>query len=179
MNSPTTEGRAGNAADENAIREIHRRMIDAWNEGNGEAFVESLTDDADFVVFEGTHLKGRREAASFTKRVFDTVVKGSRLEGEVKFVRFLSPGTAVMHAVVRTAPAGRTETTSEGRDSMELYVMTKRDGAWRTQEIINARKVSLDRQFFLDDIDSLPDEAKREVIGLVAALKQRAQSRRG
>jgi hypothetical protein len=94
-------------------------------------------------------------------------------------VRFLSPGTAVMHAVVRTAPAGRTETTSEGRDSMELYVMTKRNGAWRTQEIINARKVSLDRQFFLDDIDSLPDEAKREVLGLVAALKQRAQSRPG
>jgi hypothetical protein len=45
MNSATTEVQAGNAADENAIREIHRRMIDAWNEGNGEAFVESLTDD--------------------------------------------------------------------------------------------------------------------------------------
>ena len=36
-------------------------------------------------------LEGRQELAVFTQQIFDTVVKGSRLEGEVKFVRFLSP----------------------------------------------------------------------------------------
>jgi hypothetical protein len=35
MNSQTTQTRVSNAADENAIRAIHQRMIDAWNAGDG------------------------------------------------------------------------------------------------------------------------------------------------
>jgi hypothetical protein len=42
----------------------------------------SVYDGADFVAFEGTHLKGRQELASFHRPIFGTVVKGSRLEGE-------------------------------------------------------------------------------------------------
>jgi uncharacterized protein (TIGR02246 family) len=97
-----------NAIDEDAIRAIHQQMIDAWNSGSGTAFAAPFTNDADFVVFEGTHLKGRQEIASFTQQILDTVVKGSRLEGEVKFVRFLSPQLAVMHSLVRTTLRGYT-----------------------------------------------------------------------
>jgi uncharacterized protein (TIGR02246 family) len=53
------------AADEDAIRAIHQRMIDAWNVGDGAGFAASFTEDADFVAFEGTHLKGRQEIALF------------------------------------------------------------------------------------------------------------------
>jgi uncharacterized protein (TIGR02246 family) len=81
--------RTQTTADEDAIRAIHQRMIDAWNTGDAAAFAP-FTDDADFIAFEGTHLKGRREIASFHQQIFDTVVKGTRLQGEVKFVRFLS-----------------------------------------------------------------------------------------
>ena len=81
----------------------------------------------------GTHLKGRQEIASFTQRVYDTVVTGSRLEGEVVFVRLLSPALALMHSVVRMAFRGQTA-TSLSRDSMELTVVTKRDGAWRARD---------------------------------------------
>jgi hypothetical protein len=42
-------------------------------------------------------VRERQKIASFTQHVFDTVVTGSRLEGEVKFVRLLSPTLAVMH----------------------------------------------------------------------------------
>ena len=83
MNSqPTTQ----TAADEGTIRAIHRRMIDAWNAGDSTAFAAPFTDRADFVAWDGTHLKGRREIAAFHRQIFDTVVKGSRLEGEVKFL---------------------------------------------------------------------------------------------
>jgi uncharacterized protein (TIGR02246 family) len=100
MNSQTlTEA----AADEDAIRAIHRRMIDAWNAGDALAFAAPFTDEADFVAFEGTHLKGRREIGSFHQEIFDTVVRGTRLQGEVEFVRFLSAALAVMHSVVRVS----------------------------------------------------------------------------
>jgi uncharacterized protein (TIGR02246 family) len=48
-------------------------MIDAWNTGDSLAFAAPFTDDADFVVFEGTHLKGRQQIASLTQQIFDTV----------------------------------------------------------------------------------------------------------
>jgi uncharacterized protein (TIGR02246 family) len=76
MNSQTT---TQTAADEDAIRAIHQRMIDAWNAGDGAVFAAPFTDDADFVAFEGTHLKGRQEIALFHERIFDTVVKDRAL----------------------------------------------------------------------------------------------------
>lgn len=172
MNSRTTQTPAPNAADEDAIRAIHRQMIDAWNVGDGAAFAAPFTDDADFVVFEGTHLKGRQQIASFTQQIFDTVVKGSRLEGEVKFVHLLSPVLAVMHSTVRTTLRGQAE-ASPGRDSMQLTIVTKRDGEWRGEGLLNARRLTMERQYFLDDIDSLPAEAQRQVTDLVASLKKR------
>ena len=115
------------AADEDAIRGIHQRMIDAWNAGDAAAFAAPFTDAADFVAFEGAHLKGRREIASFHQQIFATVVKGTRLQGEVKFVRFLSAVVAVMHSAVRVTLQGQAE-ASPSRDSMQLTVVTKHDG---------------------------------------------------
>jgi uncharacterized protein (TIGR02246 family) len=114
MNSQKAQTRASTPADEDVIRAIHRRMIDAWNAGDGAAFAASFTDGADFVVWDGTHVKGRQQIASFTQRIFDTVVKGSRFEGEVNFVRFLSPVLAVMHSEVRVTLPGQT-TASPGQ----------------------------------------------------------------
>jgi hypothetical protein len=38
-------------------------------------------------------------------------------------------------------------------------------------EEMNARRLTMERQLFLDDIDSLPAEAQRQVTDLVASLK--------
>jgi uncharacterized protein (TIGR02246 family) len=65
MNSQKNQTPTPNAADENAIRAIHRRMIDAWNAGDGAAFAAPFTDESDFVAWEGTHLKGRQESRRF------------------------------------------------------------------------------------------------------------------
>ena len=151
MQSQTT---AQTAADEDALRAIHLRMIDAWNASDSEAFAASFTDDADFIVFEGTHLKGRQEITQFHQRIFDTVLKGSRLEGEVKFVRLLSPVFALLHSAVRLTLSGRTEATPS-RDFMQLIVVTKRDGEWRSEALMNARRLTMERQLLLDDIDAL------------------------
>jgi hypothetical protein len=37
---------------------------------------------------------------------------------------------------------------------------------------MNARRLRIERQLFLDDIDSLPAESQRQVTDLVAALKK-------
>ncbi len=61
--------------------------------------------------------------------------------------------------------------TSQSRDSMQLFVVIKRDQDWRIEGLLNARKLTLERQFFLDEFDSLSEEAQRQVTDLVAGLK--------
>jgi uncharacterized protein (TIGR02246 family) len=177
MNAKTTQTPPNHTADEDAIRAIPQRMIDAWNKGSGEAFAAPFTEDADFVAFEGTHLKGRQEIASFHQQIFDTVVKGSRLEGGVKFVSFLNPQLAVMHSTALVTLPGQKD-PSPSRDSMQLFVVAKRDGEWRAEAVLNARRLTIERQLFSDDFDSLPKEAQRQVTDLVTSLKQRHQPHR-
>ena len=83
----------------------------------------------------------------------------------------LSAVLAVMHSIVRVTLHGQTE-ASPSRDSMQLTVVTKRDGEWRSEGLMNARTLTMERQLFLDDIDSLPAEAQRQVTDLVASLKK-------
>lgn len=161
-----------NAADEAAIRAIPLQMIEAWNQGSGASFAAPFTETADFIAFEGTYLQGREQITAFHQQIFDTVVKGTRLEGEVKFVHFLNPQLAVMHAVARVTLAGQTR-TSPSRDSMQLFVVAKHNGNWRVEAVLNARQLTLERQFFLDDFDALTAEAQRQVTDLIASLKQR------
>lgn len=157
-------------ADESAIRASLHQMIDAWNQGSGEGFAAPFSETADFIAFEGTHLKGRKAIAAFNQQAFDTVVKGTHLEGEVNFVRFLNPQLALMNGVVRVM-LPRQPKTSPSRDSMQLFVVMKHDEDWRIEGLLNARKLTLERQFFLDEFDSLSEEAQRQLTNLVAGLK--------
>ncbi|MEW6737477.1 MAG: SgcJ/EcaC family oxidoreductase [Acidobacteriota bacterium] len=178
MKAQPSQSPITSAADADAIRAILQQMIDAWNKGSGDAFAAPFTEDADFIAFEGTHLKGRQEILSFHQQIFDTVVKGSRIEGEVKFIRFLNPQLAVMHSTVRVTLPEQTD-PSPGRDSMQLYVVTKYDGEWHAEAMLNARKVTIERQLFLDDIDSLPAEGQRQVTDFVTSLKWNHQQQTG
>ena len=176
MVSQTTQNTTANVADESAIRNIPMRMIEAWNKGSGEAFAEKFTDTADFIAFEGTHLKGRQEIAAFHQRIFDTAMKGSKLEGDVIFVRFLSPQLAIMHSVAMTTLSGQTS-SSPGRDSIQIFVVVKSNEGWRVEGLLNARKLTIERQLFLDDFDSLVTKDQRQVIDFTAALRQRQISK--
>ncbi len=148
--------------DEATIRAFPQRMIDAWNAGDGAAFAAPFSDTADFVAFEGTHLKGRHAITEFHRRLFDTDVKGTRLEGEVKFVRFLTPDVAVVHARCGVFLAGR-EHTTPSRDSMQIFVTVRRGGEWRVEALLNARRLTLDQQYFADELESLADAEQRAI----------------
>jgi uncharacterized protein (TIGR02246 family) len=139
---------------EHAICAIHRQMIDAWNAGDGAAFAAPFTDDADFVTWDGTHLKGRIGIAQFIQQVLNSVVKGSRMQGHVKFVRFLTPTLAMMHSVVTYRLEGQSE-ASAGRDFMEFTVVAQHAGEWRAEGLLNARKLTMAQQRFWDDVESL------------------------
>jgi uncharacterized protein (TIGR02246 family) len=96
------------------------------DQGSGAAFAAVFAEDGDLVAFDGTHFKGREEIAPFHQQLFDKWLKGSRLVGQVKDVRFLSPDVALMHAVGGTVMRGKSEPSPE-RDSIQTLVATRQE----------------------------------------------------
>ena len=168
MDPPTTPPEATGGRDIDELSAIPMRMIDAWDRGDASKFAEAFTKTADFVAFEGTHLVGHDAIVAFHQPLFDTILKGSRLTGEVKFVRVLEPDWAVIHAWASTILPG-TDVTSDSRNSMQLFVARKGIDGWRVVAMLNARQLTLERQQFLDDVDALPQESTERVLELVAA----------
>lgn len=152
-----------------AVAAIPMAMIEAWNRGDGDAFAARFGDGADFVAFEGTHLRGRDAIAEFHARLFATDLAGSRLEGEVRFARALDDDHAVVSAVAGTILPGEA-TRNPARESMQLFVAVRTDAGWRIEAVQNARQLTLERQYLLDRLGDLTPDQLQEVTELVTKL---------
>ncbi len=127
-----------NPADEAAVRYLYQRLMDGWNRGSGEAFAAVFSEDGDLVAFDGTHFRGRKEIAPYHQQLFDKWMKGTRLVGRVKDVRFLSTDVALLHAVGGTVMRGKTKPSPE-RDSIQTLVATRQGSEWRLAAFQNTR----------------------------------------
>jgi len=136
--TPMHDRTTTNPADEMAIRNLYQELMDGWNLGSGTAFASAFTEDGDLVGFDGTHFEGRKEIAPFHQQLFEKWLKGTRLVGEVRNVRFLSPDVALMHAIGSTVMRGKSEPSPE-RDSIQTLVATREDGEWRLAAFQNTQ----------------------------------------
>src|SRR5919107_4845714 len=94
-------------AEEEAIRDLFRRLLDDWGRGDGIAYGARFTEDADYVAFDGSRTTGRRAIATSHQQLFDKYLKGTRLTGRVESVRFLGPDVALVHATGDTVMRGK------------------------------------------------------------------------
>ena len=122
-----------------AVRDVYRQLMDAWNRGSGAEFAAVFTVDGHLVGFDGTHLEGRQEIASFQQELFDKWLQGSRLVGQVTDVRLLGPDTAVLHAVGGTVLRGKRAPAPERDSIMTLVVTRQAEGDWRLAAFQNTR----------------------------------------
>lgn len=120
--------------------------MDGWNTASGDAFAAPFEEDGDLVGFDGTHFKGRQEIAPFHQQLFDMFLKGSRLVGKVRSVRFLTSDVAIMHAVGGTVMAGQTDLEPE-RNSVQTLVAVKRGTKWHLAAFQNrGQHILVDRR---------------------------------
>lgn len=130
--------RAGISIDEGVVRRLYQQLMDGWNSGSGEAFAAPFAEDGDLVAFDGGHFKGHREIVPFHDDLFRTHLKGTRLVGEVKDLRFLTDDVALMHAVGSTIMPGKS-TPSPERDSIQTLVAVRKNGYWKLAAFQNTR----------------------------------------
>jgi uncharacterized protein (TIGR02246 family) len=133
--TPTEEERA---ADERAIRALHRRVLDAWDAGDGEAFAAPFSEDALFIGFDGSLMRGRGQIATTHQEVFDRWMKGTRLVEERTEIRFLGPDVAIVHTLGGTVMRGKSEPTPE-RDSVQTLVAVREARGWSFVSFQNTR----------------------------------------
>jgi hypothetical protein len=77
---------------------------------------------------------------------------------------------AVMHAWATTTLPGQTN-ASASRDSMQLFVMTRHDGTWQCDAMLNARRITMDQQLFADNFAMLSAGDQRAVTHRVETMR--------
>lgn len=59
--------------------ELLDRLTDTWGRGDAPGYAALFTANADYVTYDGTHLRGRDEISTAHQRLFDKFLRGSSL----------------------------------------------------------------------------------------------------
>jgi uncharacterized protein (TIGR02246 family) len=124
--------------DEAQILALFDDLLEDWGRGDGEAYGSRFTEDADYVAFDGTRTRGRREIAASHQQLFDKWLKGTQLKGRILSVKFLGSDVALVHATGGTIIRGKTKPSPE-RDSIQTLVAVRDGGGWRFAAFHNSR----------------------------------------
>ncbi len=127
--STTTIDAAAIAAD------IAARFERAWNAGDGAAYTEPLTPDADYVTIQGLHLDDRDDMTAGIAELYATIYRDSTMAIEPTRVRLLGPGTIVAQLRhVLTCPVGPLAGTTT---TLATVVIVDTDDGWRVAALHN------------------------------------------
>jgi uncharacterized protein (TIGR02246 family) len=120
------------------LTDLFDRMCAAWTAGDAAAYGDCFTADSDYVSYDGTQARGRMEMVENHDRLFNGVLAGSALVGEVESVRLVRPDVAVMHATGSVLMPWRSRLPRR-RLSRQTIVAVRTDDGWRIEALHNGR----------------------------------------
>jgi uncharacterized protein (TIGR02246 family) len=128
----TAFGQTGTKAEDDAIRAVMGRFMDAWNLHDVHAFATVFAEDADFTSVQGKSATGRAKIEEFHSRPFATLFKDSHQKYTDIKIRYLRPDIAAVD--VRWEMTGATDAQGNPRPlrhGLLNFVMMKNDGQWQ------------------------------------------------
>ncbi|MEP7144661.1 MAG: SgcJ/EcaC family oxidoreductase, partial [Ferruginibacter sp.] len=93
----TTHAQTSAATDETQIRDLVKTMENGWTRKDGNLFAKPFAENADYVVINGMHLKGRAAIAGGHQTIFDSFYKETFIHAVVESIRYLRPDIAIVH----------------------------------------------------------------------------------
>lgn len=111
------------------IRDVVKRLSEAWRAGDGSAWAAEFADDADFTVWFGLRLRGKKDIAFGHQMIFDSFYANTAFELEVQGIRFLGDDYAVVHLAGSVVRDG--ESIPEEPDAVPIAVLERQDNAWK------------------------------------------------
>jgi uncharacterized protein (TIGR02246 family) len=126
-------------ADHTAISDLLAQMRTAWEQGDGQAYGASFTEDAHYVNAPGQRVIGAAAIAATHQHVFETFFKnthlGSQYDNEIQPI---APGVVLIHSSGSVLFPGETESKVAPNGLMTMLVV-KRDGAWKIASFTNTQ----------------------------------------
>ena len=123
-----------------AIIAANAIIIKAFETHDFKAASVYLTEDCDYITFNGDHLKGREAYIKTHDELMQSFFfKEAQLEGHVKEIRFLNDITAIVIATGAIRFRWQ-KTAPQSRQSINTNVWVKdEDGQWRLTAFHNCR----------------------------------------
>lgn len=128
---------SGKAADEAAVRGVIDNFREAWTSGDARKFGDLFAPDADFIVWTGTYVNGREKISEGHQRIFDTIYKDTKMQMNIRKIRFLSDSVAVVHT--QASVVKKTEDFPKEPQVVPVFVMSKENGKWQIVAFQNTR----------------------------------------
>lgn len=124
--------------DERAVRAVLARLYNAWTAGDGAAYAEQFSPDADYVSFDGTRQRGRESIAASHAELF-AFLRGSRLFSDTADVRFIGPDAAIVVATGAVLLPWQ-RSVQRSRRSINTTLLTRQlAGRWLIESFQNTR----------------------------------------
>ncbi|WP_067837055.1 SgcJ/EcaC family oxidoreductase [Nocardia lijiangensis] len=124
--------------DEALIREVVAHAAQAWDDNDATAYAAEFTEDSDYVAFDGTLLRGREANRALHAGLFDGVLYGTRMDGAIESIRFLTDDVAVVHGTGSVVFAWQRE-VPKGRRSRNTWVLVRTADGWQVAAFHNTR----------------------------------------
>jgi uncharacterized protein (TIGR02246 family) len=115
--------------DQDAIRALYQRVLNAWNVRDAEGFAAHFNEDGISIGFDGSTIEGQQEISAQLRGIFNDHPTG-RYVARVREVRTLADGVAMLRAVAGMVPAAQTRIAPQ-LNALQTLIAVRHDGMWR------------------------------------------------
>jgi uncharacterized protein (TIGR02246 family) len=114
---------------ETIIKELHKKLLTAWNNQDASEMASLFTDNGSVVGFDGSENNGKAQIEKEMSKIFKDH-QTARYVWQVREVRFLSPEIALLRAVVGMVPPGEEKIKPE-RNAVQSLIAVKENEGWK------------------------------------------------
>ncbi|MGH7650996.1 MAG: SgcJ/EcaC family oxidoreductase [Gemmatimonadaceae bacterium] len=147
------------STDDAGVRELYRRLLEAWDKRNARDFALLFAPDGNLVGFDGTRKFGQLEIGAHVSEIF-TRHQTPKYIAIVREVRTIAPDVAILSAITGLVPPDKDDIDPD-LNAVQTMVAVKKGDGWKIALFQNTPAALHER----------PDEAKKLSEDLRVALK--------
>jgi uncharacterized protein (TIGR02246 family) len=151
---------SGTSAGETEVRELYRKLLEAWDKRNARDYAMLFAPDAILVGFDGTQVFGQADIGAHISQVFSHH-QTARYVSIVRGVRAVTADVVALSAVAGMVPPNKTDINPEV-NAVQTMVAARRGSDWHVALFQNTPAAFHGR----------PDDAKALAEELRDALKR-------
>lgn len=127
--NPTDSASQTRADPQDAVKNLHRALLDAWNRRDAAAMAALCSDDCAMVGFDGSQMNGRQEIKAALGPIFADHPTAAYV-AVVRRVWMLGQDVAALTAVAGMVPPGKDRVLPE-RNAIQCLAAVRRQGRWQ------------------------------------------------